>query len=390
MAVDVDSSGNVYVADRHNHRIQKFAPDVPGWFQVNINGFGDRWNYDILSLAGFGNSLYAGTLNFNTGAQLWRRGSPWTAVTTDGFGNSYNVGIDHLIDFNGKLYAGTWADEVNGGEVWRSGTGNPGDWERVVSGGFGDATNAEIFRFAEFNNQLYATTWSYTDTHGLEIWRSSTGSGGDWTRVVSNGFNGDANNIGTLALDVFNGYLYAGTYNGLTGGEVWRSSTGNSGEWAQVNADGFDADAGNYGVTALTAFDGYLYGSTAHSSGAGAEVWRCQVCDDASDWEKVVDNGFGNANTGYAPALEVFDGYLYLVVGNSATGMEVWRTADGTNWEQVGFAGFGDSNNRGPYWDNSVTVFNDNLYVGTWNYANGGEVWQLLHYVYLPLILKNY
>ena len=25
-----------------NQRIQKFAPDVPGWQQVNTNGFGDQ------------------------------------------------------------------------------------------------------------------------------------------------------------------------------------------------------------------------------------------------------------------------------------------------------------------------------------------------------------
>lgn len=56
--------------------------------------------------------------------------------------------------------------------------------------------------------------------------------------------------------------------------------------------------------------------------------------------------------------------------------MEVWRTADGTNWEQVGFAGLGDSNNYGPYWDNGMAVHNNRLYIGTTNEANGGEVWK--------------
>ena len=35
-----DAAGNLYIADSDNHRIQKFAPGVPGWRQVNINGFG--------------------------------------------------------------------------------------------------------------------------------------------------------------------------------------------------------------------------------------------------------------------------------------------------------------------------------------------------------------
>lgn len=48
-------------------------------------------------------------------------------------------------------------------------------------------------------------------------------------------------------------------------------------------------------------------------------------------------------------------------------GMEVWRTINGTSWQQVNPNGFGDSNNWWPYWDNSVAVFKDSLYVGTWN-----------------------
>ena len=51
-----------------NHRIQKFAPGVPGWRQVNINGFGDRRAQWISSLLPFQGSLYA------TGypARIWR------------------------------------------------------------------------------------------------------------------------------------------------------------------------------------------------------------------------------------------------------------------------------------------------------------------------------
>jgi hypothetical protein len=394
--VDVDGAGNVYVADHHNQRIQKFAFGVPDWLQSNLNGFGNPHNANALSLESFGGFLYAGTYTpgGGNGAQLWRFSSSWAPVMTNGFGAAANVGIDDLIEFKNNLYAGTW-NEASGGQVQRSSNGTT--WAPVTSPGFGDPTNGEIFGFAVFSDTLYASTWSYTSTHGAEIWRSSTGNTGSWARVVSNGFDGDANNGAVTAMGVFNGRLYAGTDNrnfttgSSTGAEVWR--TGNGSAWQQVNTDGFGT-ANNVAVSALAEFDGRLYASTATESGVGAQVWRCQVCAN-SDWQRVVDNGFGNSATGDLSALEVFEGQLYFIVGNSTAGLEIWRsdTGDSGDWEQVGFAGLGDSNNRAPYWDNSVAVFNNVLFLGTVNGANGGEVWQSLSLldqsVYLPALLKN-
>jgi hypothetical protein len=372
-----------------------------GWVQVNPDGFGNNHNSAILSLAAFNGQLYAGTLNENTGAQIWRTGSPWTAVMTDGFGNPNTTGIDHLIEFKGHLYASTW-NWNDGGEVWRSSTGDVGDWTRVVTEGFGDLTNVEVFRFAVFSDTLYAGTWVYTSTHGVEIWRTNSGDIGDWQRVVSNGFDGDVNNTTVLSFETFNGYLYAGTSSRVygtaqsTGGEVWRSNDGMA--WTQVNTDGFGTPQ-NYLVSALAAFDGNLYASTLYKppdgEGSGYQVWRCHVCT-GSDWISIIDVPFLSLPDGVlysVSALEVFEGYLYLVVG-SGDGMQVWRssTGDPGEWEQVGFAGFGNRLNKMSYYDNSVTVFESRLYVGTWKEYSfgGGEVW--LHpaqQMYLPVILRD-
>lgn len=387
--VDVDSRGNLYIADTNNHRIQKFAPGVPGWRQANINGFGDRQNGAIFSLASYNGELFAGTANESgNGAQLWSSsdGKTWSSIMVDGFGNTSNRGIDHLLEYNGYLYAGTWADEVNGGEVWRSQNGR--DWSLVASGGFDNVTNSEVHHFVAFKDQLYATTWSSTDSHGTELWRSSTGNPGSWSKVAFNGFNNDANNAVALSLHVFNGYLYAGTWNTTTGGEVWRSSNGTT--WTQVNVDGFGT-ADNLGVSALTDFNGYLYAATRGTPGiVGDQIWRCQVCD-VSDWVKVVDNGFENNETSDSAALQVVNGFLFLAAGNQSTGIEVWRTMNGTDWDQVGFAGFGDSNNCQPYWGNSIGVFKDRLFIGVANWANGGEIWMYNGYpVYLPFMVQNF
>ena len=376
----VDDAGNLYIAEYLNHRIQKFTPGVPGWTQRNLNGFGELENSMIMSLASFNGQLYAGTYNGSSnGAQLWRRDDVgWTALITDGFGTATNVGVEHMVEFNGDLYAGVWnwddaaPGNSHGGQVWRSSDGV--SWEQVATDGFGDSTNAHIAHLTVFNNQIYAGTRSYTDTHGTEIWRSSTGNSGDWTRVVENGFDGDAGNEAVYAFTTYNGYLYAGAYNTTTGSEVWRSPTGDAGTWTQVNADGF-GDPENYSVTSFALFGGYLYATGGHLGDAGIEVWRCQTCD-GSDWEQVVDNGFGNPDTWRSSDLTVFGEELYLTAGNLVTGMEVWRTSDGVNWQQIGFAGFGDSNNYAPWADGSMVVFDNQLYIGTRNGANGGEVWR--------------
>lgn len=56
-----------------------------------------------------------------------------------------------------------------------------------------------------------------------------------WERVNENGF-GDPNNVLIRPMSVFDGNLYAGTMNAVTGCEVWMHDDTT---WTQVNEDGF-------------------------------------------------------------------------------------------------------------------------------------------------------
>ncbi len=62
-------------------------------------------------------------------------------------------------------------------------------------------------------------------------------------------------------------------------------------------------------------------------------------------------------------------------MNNDLTGLEVWRF-DGTAWNQVNADGFGDSNNQTTLWSNETLIFNNNLYIGVFNGANGAEIWR--------------
>jgi len=115
------------------------------------------------------------------------------------------------------------------GQAWRSPDGT--SWTKVVDNGFNDPDNSSIEIFTVFNNALYACTRS-TNTHGLEIWRTSTGNTHDWVKVVNNGFNNNLKNRNCTGFALFNNYLYAVTESSSDnpdGVEIWRTDNGRIG-----------------------------------------------------------------------------------------------------------------------------------------------------------------
>lgn len=351
------------------------APDRPSRFtRLTAQGFGDPNNVFVSSLVEFRGATYAGTFNVGgTGGQLWRRhgNRAWTTIISDGFGDPDNCAFEHLFVYNGTLYAGI-TNFVKGGEIWRSTDG--AHWEPVVRQGFGNPINTEIFRFETFGAQLYAMTATYDSGTGFQVWRSKTGDPGSWEQVVDNGFGDPDNQSGSSA--VFAGRLVLGTWNPTTGAQLFASSDGL--HWTNIEAGGFGSPL-NQGINAIEPFRGALYVATEGPDRAvasrGAEVWRCRACD-GSDWERVVENGFGNPQTYELGALETLGSGLVYVVGNVVTGLEVWATGNGTDWQQIEADGLGNANEWGTFLDNSVITSHGMLLLGTWNETEGGAVYR--------------
>jgi hypothetical protein len=370
------------VADSDNHRIQKFSPGVFGWQQANINGFGNRWNAWVSSLEEFNGQLYAGTANWNEGTTIYQssNGQNWTAVTEPGISSVYNsanpVVID-MLEFNGQLYAGTGWDGVPG-QVWRAPDGTT--WSQVVPDGFNSPDNFAVTNFAEFNGMIYAGTGNY---NGPQIWRSSSGNSLSWTNVVTAGLGTNSGHqISGFAN--FNGALFAAIDewpDPVDGLQVWRTANGTS--WTSVVAGGF-GDANNFSTSGFAVFNGYLYlgGSNQVS---GAKIWRT---NNGTTWQVMVDDAFGDENNYKVDSLYTFNNAIYAVTVNYETGVEVWRSTNGSTWLQINPDAFGDSNNFASLWSSAVTEFQDQLYYGTENEANGGEIWKFLglEKVFLPLV----
>lgn len=87
---------------------------------------------------------------------------PWAQVCEDGFGNENNTEVPYLIVFNDYLYASTLNYE-QGFEVWKTDGSDPDldgvyDWKQVISSGFGDTWNQWGMTMEVFNDHLYVGT----------------------------------------------------------------------------------------------------------------------------------------------------------------------------------------------------------------------------------------
>lgn len=356
----------------------------PGWKQVNISGFGNPNSFSVNRISVFDNHMYAGTRNDTTGGELWLSsdGNTWNQATIGGFNTISNLALLPGEAFKGYLYMGTH-NPTQGAEIWRTSGGD--SWEQVVDGGFNGAANASVERVVVFKDMLYATV--NNDVTGVEVWKSSSGDEFSWTQCNPDGF-GDSNNNGLWAVEVLEGYLYvatAQTKGGGTGVEVWRTDDGTN--WDQVNVDGFGYDS--MMNPWIESFKGYLY-LLSGTPGTATQIWRCDICD-GTDWERVVNLGFGNLNNSRGEYLLEYEDYLYASTVNEATGTEIWRTTDGTRWGSVMTGGFGDAHNVSIW---SGAIFNGQLFFGTLNNAGwllpaeGTQIWKFVDLLrYLPLVM---
>ena len=236
-------------------------------------------------------------------------------------------------------------------------------------------TDLPIASLSQFNGILYAGT--YNNVNGATIWKSEDGT--VWVPFVTNGL-GDPNAMGVISSAEFAGSLYFGVadWSGATGGRIWRT---NEIGVEEVVGNGF-GNPENYAPGGLATFGGWIYASIYNPN--SNQVWRSDSGDPGT-WEKVLEIGLGEPGAKAHTGLIVLDNHLFLTAENDQSGMQVWQTADGLAWQQIGFAGFGDSNNIYSEWSGSLVIYNGQLVIGDYNPANGGEIWR-----YEPEVTANF
>jgi len=269
-----------------------------------------------------------------------------------GFGGevpSFNFTTAGMVVFNSRLYAGTW-NIFGGAELWRTKQGVvlPGgqqDWERVDPASF---QGLAVTALETFEGMLYAGI--YAPLAGCGVWRSADGT--TWDKVNRNGF-GIGENTDATTLAAFGDHLYVGTENGHgshpgTGTQVWRTD-GDTPDpaypglllWEKVNpADGFGAGKAQENTLAMQVYSGRLFVGT-FSQTLRAELWDY----DGSGWTEVLfPRGILGAATHefYYHGTATLSGSLYLgAKDGAAPGGRILRY-DGAQWYGIAVPGFND------------------------------------------------
>ncbi len=354
-----------------SHIIQALVQVVPDWVQVNSNGFGDVNAGEVSALETFNGHLYAGTHNPVNDARIFRSsdGTTWTAVIDPGFGSAHDTAPRAILDmtvFKGYLYAST--GRGNASQIWRTSSGL--FWGQVVTAGFGDPDTVEFTAMTVYDHGYDQAIYvgATNQINGAQIWRSFSGDSNSWTQVAPTVAGTAVSSVTGFAA--FDGGLYAAVaFESDAPAQIWRSY---GGDWTTIVDDGF----GNSNTTmtgGMAVFNGYLYVGAGNTA-SGAQLWRT---NDGTTWTQAITPAFGDANNVNVEMVSVFQNQLYVSVKNSVTGIEIWRSADGSVWEQVNVDGFGDVDNTGSNMSNATAVFLNQLYVGTVNVADGGELWQM-------------
>ena len=242
----------------------------------------------------------------------------------------------------------------------------------------------------------------------------------DFTRISSNGF-GDPQNAYCHAMTFFKDRVYVGTTRHSMAllklfppkdppvlkpwpvkvptkvddlnmkGQIWRWGPEEK-AWENVftsplipgkNGKEVPRDLGYRGMAVFQGrsdSEPALYVSTMSTvlRGTAAHILRSE---DGEHFTPVSEPGLGNPNISTFRSLVAFDGHLFApptgegVHFNSNSASIVMRSADPVSgeWEAACESGFGDPTNQGIF---ELTVFNDHLYAGTFNFLKGYQVWK--------------
>lgn len=291
----------------------------------------------FFSLEAFDGKLYAGLFGYGRESQsMLYRYAPWE-LTSPGL-TGISESICALAEFDGQLYANT----ESSGDIFRSSDGTT--WERVYDGG-----NETIgCGLAVFQGQLFAINYGNArNEHGLILRKN----GDTWETVYDSG----RMPLYIREIVAYDGVLYAFGVQDLQGqmlssrdGSNWRLQT-----------------VANRYIRGHVWNDYLWLGSTDYYANGEVGIWRF----DGTDFVKV------HADTHrYVTDIEHLDGRLFAGTSNG------WKTESGPSALLMSPDGENDWQTICQFSETAVwsmAVFENELYLGTWDYGATGAIYKV-------------
>ncbi len=362
--VAVDSTGNVYVADTNNCRIQKFAQKIllTANFSANVtsgtapftvqftdlsNGSPTSWNWS------FGDGSLS---SLQHPAHTYTTTGSYTVSlnATNAAGSNVSIRVNYITvtgsvapvaDFTANVTSGTvplavkFTDTSPGsptGWAWFFGDENwTPPWTQVnASAGWSIRQGHTSVVMPDGSIVLMGGV----DSSGTknDVWRS-TDNGATWMQVTASAGWSTRRSHSSVAMSDGSIVLTGGEVNAWDGGpyknDTWRS-TDNGATWTQVNVSaGWSARSGHSSV-AMSDGSIVLMGGRDESNNLKNDVW--QSTDNGATWTEVTASAGWTAREDHSSVV-IPDGSIVLMGGYEGRSInDVWRSTDnGATWSLV-------------------------------------------------------
>lgn len=360
--------------------------DPDSWVDVTGNLAGTN---NIRSFKVWGDHVYVAVavpgegVSGGSGSVVYRKsndedgGVSWEQVSDVGFGDPLNEEIYYLQVFNGCLYAST-VNYVNGFEVWKTDGTMNGDkfiWEPVIKDGFGDNWCQYGMHMEVFGDYLYIGT--------------ASGAG----MVQKYDQNGQPEVVGSRATDIIR--INTSDEPELVVGNITPSDGESDDRSPPLSGldSGFD-NALNVYSWHMGVYKGSLIVGTFDMTGIMLYMLKDQIYSDPEGATAAIQALIASSNSipeGLLGALQNLDltDPVQAAIANSILdylidrfgGGDLWQTQNGINWEPLTLNGLGNWHNYG--FRRVVPVqlnAEDALFLGTANpftgiQGGGCEVW---------------
>jgi len=233
--------------------------------------------------------------------------------------------------------------------------------------------NENIWQLTTFNDQLYAITYNFVT--GPELWRSADPAPGNWTRVIYGGYGEPA--LQFMTVKAFGDHVYVGscTYPPLfatpgikiKGTEIFRVDAEDNIELVvgEVRPAGVVGPEEVQPLSGLGPGFNHLWNFYSWFTGEYDGWYYVGTCDFNGQFFDIIEDYYG----GTVPSDVAWLVDLAMM-GN--TGFDLWRTQDGVLWVKVSEDGFGEHDNYGI---RNLMATPWGLVLGAGNSVDGFQIW---------------